>query len=539
MIVALYARVSTTRQAEKDLSIPDQLKQMRKWCDSKGFKIAIEYVEPGASATDDRRPVFQQMISEACVSPPPFGAIIVHSLSRFFRDSIEFGLYERKLRKYDVRLFSISQQTGDDPAGEMARKIFNVFDEYQSRENAKHTLRAMKENARQGFFNGSHPPYGYCKIDMPAKGRRGNKKRLQIDPSEASTVHKVFDFYLNGIKGRRMGMKGIAYYLNEHGIKRRGRKWSKSSISDILDSRVYVGEYYFNKTESKTRKIKPESEWISVKIEPIVDLETFQRVKQLRINRSPSKIPPRIVNSPTLLTGLLKCGLCGSSMTIATGKGGRYRYYKCTNRTNKGKKECRNGIIRMEKLDSLVLRTVSEKVFTPSRVQTMMKELKRRLSNDRSSNDGKLKAITNGLREIDLKIQRLYEAVENGFLPMDITLKERAQTIKAKREEMLIEIARLRGKKDIPLSKFGVKQIATFCSILKEKFQDQSINFGKEYLRILIDEIKLAGREVVIMGSYAALFDAIPRTKPGSCESVPGFGIGWLPSTDSNRGPDG
>ena len=229
MIVALYARVSTTRQAEKDLSIPDQLKQMRKWCDSKGFKIAIEYVEPGASATDDRRPVFQQMISEACMSPPPFGAIIVHSLSRFFRDSVEFGLYERKLKKYDVKLFSISQQTGDDPAGEMARKIFNVFDEYQSRENAKHTLRAMKENARQGFFNGSSPPFGYCKVEVPAKGRRGNKKRLEVDQSEVAIVHKIFDIYLNGMKGRRLGMKGIAYYLNEHGVTRRGRKWSKSS----------------------------------------------------------------------------------------------------------------------------------------------------------------------------------------------------------------------------------------------------------------------------------------------------------------------
>jgi site-specific DNA recombinase len=35
-----------------------------------------------------------------------------------------------------------------------------LFDEYQSKENAKHTLRAMKENARQGFWNGALPPIG-------------------------------------------------------------------------------------------------------------------------------------------------------------------------------------------------------------------------------------------------------------------------------------------------------------------------------------------------------------------------------------------
>ena len=65
MIVALYARVSTTRQADMNLSIPDQLQQMRDWCGDNGHSVAMEYVEPGASATDDKRPVFLQMMEEA------------------------------------------------------------------------------------------------------------------------------------------------------------------------------------------------------------------------------------------------------------------------------------------------------------------------------------------------------------------------------------------------------------------------------------------------------------------------------------------
>ena len=43
----------------------------------------------------------------------------------------------------------------------MIRQIMALFDEYQSRENAKHTLRAMKENARRGFWNGALPSIGY------------------------------------------------------------------------------------------------------------------------------------------------------------------------------------------------------------------------------------------------------------------------------------------------------------------------------------------------------------------------------------------
>ena len=40
MAVALYARVSTPRQAEKDLSIPDQLRQMREYCKAHSLPVA-------------------------------------------------------------------------------------------------------------------------------------------------------------------------------------------------------------------------------------------------------------------------------------------------------------------------------------------------------------------------------------------------------------------------------------------------------------------------------------------------------------------
>ena len=539
MFAALYARVSTTKQAEKDLSIPDQIRQMKDWCNAHGYNVVAEYIEPGASATDDRRPVFQQMIFEACISPAPFDAIIVHSLSRFFRDSIEFGLYERKLNKFNINLLSITQQTTDDPSGDMARKIFTIFDEYQSKENSKHTLRAMKENARQGFFNGSKPPFGYRKFEVPTKGNHGNKKRLEVDPPEAAIVQTIFNLYLNGQSGRFFGIKGLAYYLNEKGITRRGKKWSKSHISDVLQNPIYVGEYYFNKIESKTRQIKPESEWIKVSVDPIIDLETYHQAQNLKTQRSPSIMPPRVVNSPTLLTGILKCGYCGASMTLATGKSGRYRYYKCTSRINQGKAECKSPNIRMETMDSLILKTVSERIFSPERIQIMLTELTSRLCGNLKLTEDQLKKLTQSLKDLDTKINRLYEAVENGYLPIDSTLQERAQEHKARRDEILIEIARLKQKKEMPLSKLSPEKIMAFCTALKERFLDKATNFGKAYLRLLIDEIHYKGQEIVIRGSYHALTKAISRTKPGPFKGVPGFGIGWLPSTDSNRGPSG
>lgn len=529
MIVALYARVSTTKQVEKDLSIPDQIRQMKEWCKARHYGVAVEYVEAGASATDDRRPVFQEMIAEACVTPAPFDAIIIHSLSRFFRDSIEFGIYERRLKKHGVVVISITQETSDDPCGEMARRIFSVFDEYQSKENAKHTLRALKENARRGYHNGSAPPLGYRAVEVSEKGNKGKKKRLEVDQAEAGIVRKIFDLYVNGYKGKSLGMSGIEKVLNDSGSTMRGREWKRNVINKILENRVYRGEYIFNRREGKTRSVKPESEWIVVPVEPIVDEETFAVAKRLRFERSPVNVPPRIVNSPTLLTGLLKCGGCGAPMTLATGKGGRYRYYECRTRITKGKGVCRSGNIAVEKLDSLVLDALSRRVFTPARVSSMLKSLGSDLRKSKETHNERIRELSKELDDLKQGTDRLYEAVERGLLPLDSCLHDRVRQHQARRQEILIEMAGVRRQQEFPLSKMGKEYVQAFCSVLSAKLKQKESNFGKEYLRLLVDEIRVDGREVYLKGSYGTLAAVVQKTKLGRSFGVPSFGNVWLP----------
>ncbi len=105
---ALYLRVSTGRQAESDLSIPDQRRQLRAYCEARGWEAAAEYVEPGASATDDKRPEFQRLIDAALHGGSPFEVVLVHSFSRFFRDQFQLEFYVRKLAKAEARLVSIN-----------------------------------------------------------------------------------------------------------------------------------------------------------------------------------------------------------------------------------------------------------------------------------------------------------------------------------------------------------------------------------------------------------------------------------------------
>jgi hypothetical protein len=65
----------------------------------------------------------------------------------------------------------------------MMRKVTSLFDEYQSKENAKHVLRSMKENARQGFWNRGRALYGFRAVEVERRGAR-IKKRLAVDAGE-------------------------------------------------------------------------------------------------------------------------------------------------------------------------------------------------------------------------------------------------------------------------------------------------------------------------------------------------------------------
>jgi site-specific DNA recombinase len=116
------------------------------------------------------------MIEAGTSKPTPFGVVAVHSFSRFFRDAFDMEFYVRKLAKNGVKLVSITQEMGDDPMHVMMRQIMALFDEYQSKENAKHVLRAMNENARQGFGNGALPPIGYRIVAAEQRGSKTKKK---------------------------------------------------------------------------------------------------------------------------------------------------------------------------------------------------------------------------------------------------------------------------------------------------------------------------------------------------------------------------
>jgi site-specific DNA recombinase len=103
------------------------------------------------------------------------------------------------LAKHGVRVVSVTQPVGDEsePVQAMMRKVIALFDEYQSKENAKHVIRSMKENARQGFWNGATAPLGYRLVEAERRGTK-IKKKLDVDPVEAKTARLIYKLYLHG-----------------------------------------------------------------------------------------------------------------------------------------------------------------------------------------------------------------------------------------------------------------------------------------------------------------------------------------------------
>ena len=369
---ALYLRVSTARQAEHDVSIPDQKRQGEPYCQSRGYQLVETYVEPGASATNDRRPEFQRMIEAGTSKPAPFDVVIVHSFSRFFRDHFELAFYVRKLAKNGVKLVSITQEMGDDPMHVMMRQIMALFDEYQSKENAKHVLRALKENARQGFWNGSLPPIGYRVVAAEQRCAKV-KKKLEIDPLHADTVRLIYQLALEGDgTSGPMGVKNITAHLNQRRIfTRDGGRWGIGQVHRILTRATYIGRHEFNK-RSKSKELKPVSEVIAVAVPPLIDQATFDAVQAHLRARNPKVTPARVVSGPTLLTGICFCAGCGGAMMLRTGKGERYRYYTCSIKARQGETGCKGRSIPMEKMDKLVAGHIEERLLQPERLEEVL-----------------------------------------------------------------------------------------------------------------------------------------------------------------------
>src|SRR5258708_3420597 len=518
---ALYLRVSTGRQADNDLSIPDQRRQAKAYCASRGWEIIADYVEPGASATDDRRPEFQRMIDAATTKPPAFDVILVHSFSRFFRDQFQLEFYVRQLAKNGVRLVSITQELGDDPMSNMIRQIMALFDEYQSKENAKHTLRAMKENARQGFWNGALPPIGYRIVEAAEQRGHRIKKTLEIDLIQAETVRLIYRLARegNGSSGS-MGVKSIAKHLNESGIRTRdGGRWGVDAVHKVLTRTTYIGRHRFNTKYWKTRERKPDAEVVEMAVPPIIDAAEFEAVQTLLKTRSPAMTAPRVVSGPTLLTGICFCAACGGAMTLRTGKSGRYRYYTCCTKARQGETGCPGRTVPMEKLDTVVAEYIEQRLLQPRRLEQLLSHVLDRRTERAERRKVHIAELRKRAAEADAKLRRLYDAIENGIADLsDPLLKDRVSELKATRDQARLDAERAEDAIERGGPTITPQALKTFARTARKRMRTESGGYRRDHLRTLAQRAEADQKELRITAPKTAL---LPPLVPAATPKTP------------------
>ena len=415
------------------------------------------------------------------------------------------------------------------------RKVIALFDEYQSKENAKHVIRSMKENARQGFWNGATCPLGYRLVEVEKRGAKV-KRRLAIDAVEAETIRLIYKLYLcgDGTSGA-LGIKEVVKWLNRNGYRtRRGQTFGVGPMHKILTNTVYIGQWKFNRASSRTGERKPAEEIVIVNVPAIIEPELFERVQQQLRSRSPHVAAPRVTTGPILLTGLAVCATCGGSMTLRTGtsrSGAVHRYYTCSTQARKGKSTCKGRSIPMGKLDSLVTNQLVEHLFHPGRLVAILSSLAARRAEKAQSLNARILGLRRETTEAEDKLKRLYRLIEEGVTDLDDVLKDRLSNIKAERDRAKAALERA-SSHAAPITQIDPARIEGFGRLMRHNLTNGSVPFRKAYLRSIIDIVEVDDTRVRIKSSKDVLERAVLANPSG--ENGSQMSTRWRAAGDSN-----
>ncbi|WP_159008420.1 recombinase family protein [Bradyrhizobium sp. S69] len=529
-----YGRVSTRRQAANITSLNEQAEKIQAFCDTRNRELVTIFVDPGLSGRTDRRPKFKEMIQFACDPKNCIREVIVYNFSRYFRNPQMYLQYKNQLKAAGVRLLSATQEIPAGPTGELLETILCAFDGHASEVNAEVVRDVMCANAEDGFFNGSSPPYGH-KTEVVAVLRKKEKKKLVLDDKEAAIVRLIFRLCLGQQDGLgELGIKAIASYLNKNGYRRRGHLFYTASIERILKSETCIGIRYFNRVDSRTRKPRPRSEWIEIKVPAIIDRDTFAAAQRTLKRRRPSETPARITNGPTLLAGLAVCGRCGAGMQLRTGKSGQYRYLTCSGQANKGKIACEGQSIRMEKADELVLSAVEGRVFEPARLSALIGKMATMSAGQRDGIADQLHHHRNALQDATKRLARIYDAIEDGFSDHnDKLLRERVDSLRLQRMEHENALAKLSARKHATAITLTPEKLARFSDAMRLRLRTADPGFRRAWLRLFVAEVCIGPDRIRLAGPDDAIFGLIEQHE-NLPAMVPNIDRNWRARRDSN-----
>ena len=376
--VYLYTRVSTTMQID-GYSLDAQKTKMKAFCDYNEYEIAGEYEDAGKSGKSiEGRIAFNQMMDDIKSGKDEVSYVLVFKLSRFGRNAADVLATLQVMQDFGVNLICVEDGIDSSKdAGKLMISVLSAVAEIE-RENIRvQTMEGRMQTAREGKWNGGFAPYGYSLIDG----------KLEVNEEEAVAIRTIFDQYVN----TDLEANGIAKYLENHGIHKIARQNGTNPLFDaalirrIIQNPVYSGKISYGRrrtekvhgTRNEYRQVRKDDYLLVDGLhEALVSEEVWEQaqVKVAAQAKKYEKVNRDKGEKIHLLSGILKCPVCGSGMygnkAIKKRKDGSnykdfyYYGYKHRNMTRGHKCDYRRQV-HEEMLDAAVAEVISKLVSNP------------------------------------------------------------------------------------------------------------------------------------------------------------------------------
>ena len=434
---AFYRR-STDKQ---ELSIEDQRRECHAFAVSRGWQISREFKPTNGYASGlsiERDSSFQEMVRLAETRAHGVRYLVVYDVSRFGRLASDEKIYwEQRFKKHGgIQIVYVHGDFKND--GSLSDTLLKVVKHAEAHEYSMKlsevTLRGAKSHSALGHSAGGAAPFGYDRLEIDQGERpvrvmkassdwKSNKLHRVVwtpSPTAAPVVRWLFETY-----GKGTGLNLLAHQLNERKIPSpRGRYWSKTMVRYMLRNRAYLGERIYNRRSYKSyrrgeraRMANPPEAWVVKENAhpPIVAPDVFASAQ--RRQKARAVTIGRTAHRPYLLTGLARCARCGYRMIgqPLTGNGHRYLTYTCSGYLRIGKAICRSVHVLAEALESEVLRTVRDRLRSPSWKQEMLATLQTVVNEEFGAGaESQLDGIRHQLQDVEHQVQNIIAAIRSA-----------------------------------------------------------------------------------------------------------------------------
>ncbi len=365
---AIYTRKSTEEGLDMEFnSLDAQRDSCEKYIQIQKHEgwtlIPDHYDDGGFTGGNTERPALKRLIKD--IENGLIDVVVVYKIDRLSRSLLDFLNMVRMFDEHNVSMVSVTQQFNTStPMGRLMINVLMSFAEYERDLTGERIRDKIASSKRKGMWMGGPPPMGYDCRD----------RKLVINPAEAEILRLVFDQFIvkRSVKLavqalRQMGIR-TKFRITGNGKEVGGNLFDVGTVYKMLNNPIYVG------------KIRHKDQLYDGQHQPIISQETWDAAQAIL------QISPRVRGNitkrkiPAVLTGLLKCGGCGSSMSPKHTKkknGKLYRYYAPSAHMKGSCETCPIRQLAASEIEAVVMSQLQSIFQTPEMIVQVWKNVTR------------------------------------------------------------------------------------------------------------------------------------------------------------------